>query len=153
MQTDRKSPVLATCLDPGRQAARRSLLVATSAVLFGLAGRAVAAPAAAPAAVPAMPMPMAGSDHAFAAQMGQAMDRMDRGMAAAPMNGDPDHDFLSMMIPHHQGAVDMAQLVLLHGRNPHIRNLAEGIIAEQENEIQIMRHWLVTLPLGGGTTK
>ena len=147
MQTDRKSPVLATRLDPGRQANRRSLLVATSAALLGLAGRAAAA------AVPAMPTPMAGSDHAFAAQMGQAMDRMDRSMATAPMNGDPDHDFLSMMIPHHQGAIDMAQLVLLHGRNPHIRNLAEGIIAEQENEIQIMRHWLATLPLGDGMTK
>ncbi|SIR52066.1 protein of unknown function [Acidiphilium rubrum] len=78
--------------------------------------------------------------------MMQAMDHMDHAMAAAPMNGDPDHDFLSMMIPHHQGAIEMAKLILLYGKNVHIRNLAEGIIAEQENEIQIMRHWLAMMP-------
>jgi hypothetical protein len=85
----------------------------------------------------------------FAAQMDAAMDRMDQAMAAAPMTGNPTHDFMSMMIPHHQGAIDMAKLYLIYGRNPHVRNLAEEIIATQANEIQVMRHWLTTLSYGG----
>ncbi|HVC59579.1 MAG TPA: DUF305 domain-containing protein [Acetobacteraceae bacterium] len=89
---------------------------------------------------------------AFATRMGAAMDRMDHAMAAAPMNGDPTHDFMSMMIPHHQGAIDMAKLYLAAGKNPHVRNLAEEIIATQGNEIQIMRHWLTTLPRAEAAT-
>lgn len=62
------------------------------------------------------------------------MDAMD----AAPMSGDPDRDFLAMMILHHQGAIDMASLVLTHGRDPLVRQLAEDIIAGQRAEIQSM---------------
>lgn len=78
----------------------------------------------------------------FAALMDDAMAVMDAGMRQAPMNGLAEHDFITMMIPHHQGAVDMAKAVLLSTQDPEIRNLALGIIAEQQVEIDIMKAWL-----------
>ena len=82
----------------------------------------------------------------FAQLMDDAMAVMDHGMRAAPMNGEPDHDFVTMMIPHHQGAVDMAKALLLRTSDPELRNLAQGIIAEQQNEIQLMQAWLARHP-------
>ena len=78
----------------------------------------------------------------FAALMDDAMAVMDDGMTRAPMNGQSEHDFMSMMIPHHQGAIDMAKAVLLYSKDPEVRNLALGIIAEQQNEIRQMQAWL-----------
>ncbi|HEY1149883.1 MAG TPA: DUF305 domain-containing protein [Pseudoduganella sp.] len=78
----------------------------------------------------------------FADLMDDAMAVMDAGMTRAPMNGNSEHDFMSMMIPHHQGAIDMAKAVLLYSKDPEVRNLALGIIAEQQNEIRQMQAWL-----------
>jgi hypothetical protein len=78
----------------------------------------------------------------FSALMHDAMAVMDEGMQRAPMNGVPEHDFVTMMIPHHQGAIDMAKALLLHTKDPELKNLALGIITEQQNEIQVMRAWL-----------
>jgi uncharacterized protein (DUF305 family) len=78
----------------------------------------------------------------FSALMEDAMAVMDQGMTQAPMNGQSEHDFMSMMIPHHQGAIDMARAVLLYSQDPEVRNLALGIIAEQQNEIRQMQAWL-----------
>jgi uncharacterized protein (DUF305 family) len=78
----------------------------------------------------------------FAAQMMQAMQRMDAGMMAAKPTGNPDRDFAAMMIPHHQGAIDMAKLELIYGRDPVLRRLAEGIIVEQQQEIELMQRYL-----------
>ncbi len=78
----------------------------------------------------------------FAQLMDDAMAVMDHGMRAAPMNGVPEHDFVTMMIPHHQGAVDMAKALLLRTQDPELRNLAQGIITEQQNEIRMMQSWL-----------
>src|SRR5215472_10404379 len=64
----------------------------------------------------------------FAQEMRRSMGIMDKDMTAAPMTGDPDHDFSAMMIPHHQGAIDMAKAVLLHGKDPVVRRLAQEII-------------------------
>jgi YVTN family beta-propeller protein len=81
------------------------------------------------------------SKHAdpFAQAMMQSMEVMDRDMMGAPMTGDPDHDFAAMMIPHHQGAVDMAKPYLLAGKDPALRRLAHEIIVTQAQEIEVMR--------------
>ncbi len=84
----------------------------------------------------------------FAAAMHASMAAMVRAMRAAPMTGDPDRDFLAMMIPHHAGAIDMARLVLLHGRDPLVRRLAEEIIASQQAEIASMEARLDILRRG-----
>jgi uncharacterized protein (DUF305 family) len=60
--------------------------------------------------------------------MMESMAKMDRDMMTAPMTGDPDHDFAATMIPHHQGAIDMAKPFLLHGKDPALRRLAQEII-------------------------
>lgn len=78
----------------------------------------------------------------FPELMKDAMAVMDDGMRRAPMNGNPEHDFVMMMIPHHQGAIDMAKSVLLYSGDPALRNIALGIITEQQNEINVMRAWL-----------
>jgi uncharacterized protein (DUF305 family) len=84
----------------------------------------------------------------FAELMDDAMTVMDRDMRRAPMNGQNEHDFITMMMPHHQGAVNMAKAVLLYTQDPEIRNLALGIITEQQNEIRIMQSWLEHHPHG-----
>jgi hypothetical protein len=57
----------------------------------------------------------------FMQAMKESMERMDNGMKSAPMNGDVDHDFCTMMIPHHQGAIDLAKAELLYGKDPSMR--------------------------------
>jgi uncharacterized protein (DUF305 family) len=90
----------------------------------------------------APPLFVASTAKPFGALMDDAMAVMDAGMRQAPMNGVSEHDFVTMMMPHHQGAVDMAKAMLLYTQDPEIRNLALGIIAEQQNEIKVMQAWL-----------
>jgi uncharacterized protein (DUF305 family) len=67
-------------------------------------------------------------------------------MAAAPMTGDADRDFVTMMIPHHQGAVEMARTELAFGKDPALRHLATLIVIAQRREIALMRRWLAAHP-------
>lgn len=75
---------------------------------------------------------------AFLAENDDAMARMMAAMHVAP-TGDVDRDFVTMMIPHHQGAIDMARAVLRSSRNEAVRRLAQEIIVTQQDEIRAMR--------------
>jgi uncharacterized protein (DUF305 family) len=94
--------------------------------------------------MPGMEMSGGKSDGAYMTEMNSGMTKMNHDMAAAPMNGNPDHDFVTMMIPHHQGAVDMAKVELKYGHDPKMRKLAKEIIAAQDKEIAFMEAWLKT---------
>jgi uncharacterized protein (DUF305 family) len=77
----------------------------------------------------------------FTLLMMHAIERMHKDMNIAP-TGDPDRDFAAVMIPHHQGAIDMAKVELQFGKNPVLRRLAQGIIVEQLQEIEVMQREL-----------
>lgn len=83
----------------------------------------------------------AAADSAATTAYKAANDKMHKEMGIA-FSGDADIDFARGMIPHHQGAVDMAKVVLAHGKDPELRKLAEGVITEQEKEIAFLRDWL-----------
>lgn len=76
-------------------------------------------------------------ESAFTAENATAMDRMMAGMDVKP-TGDVDRDFVAMMIPHHQGAIDMAQAELRYGKNEQLRRIAQEIIVDQQQEIDAM---------------
>ena len=86
----------------------------------------------------------------FDAMMAQSMARMHADMAVVP-SGDPDRDFAAMMIPHHQGAIEMAKAELAYGRDPVLRRLAQGIVVEQAQEIEVMRRALAERPAVSAT--
>jgi uncharacterized protein (DUF305 family) len=129
----------------------------TSAVAFAILSAAAALPALAQQAAPvpgaAMPMhgmtmPMKPGATPAEGSMMSAMDRMSKDMAAVPMTGDADRDFVGMMLPHHQGAVDMAKFELAHGKDPAMLKLARAIVAAQDKEIAEMKAWQAKHPAG-----
>src|ERR1700680_4799061 len=89
--------------------------------------------------------PAGTAGQSFHRAMAEAMDRMTTDMTI-PHTGNPDRDFAAMMIPHHQGAIDMAKVQLQFGRDPILRRLAQAIIVEQQQEIDVMRRELSGLP-------
>ena len=98
---------------------------------------------------PAAPAaPGAAARSRFETEMDVGMARMMQDMHRPGYSGNPDHDFLAMMIPHHEGAVDMARLLLIHGRDPLVRQLAEEIIASQTVEIAGMQARMAVLRHG-----
>lgn len=83
----------------------------------------------------------AASDDRVAKAFEDANLKMHEDMAI-DYTGDADIDFVRSMIPHHQGAIDMAKIQLEHGKDPEMRKLAEEVIKAQEAEIADMRKWL-----------
>jgi uncharacterized protein (DUF305 family) len=75
----------------------------------------------------------------FLSENRAAMKRMMEDMTIQP-TGDVDRDFVAMMVPHHQGAVDMAKAELKYGHNEQLRRLAQDIVATQQREITVMRN-------------
>jgi uncharacterized protein (DUF305 family) len=84
---------------------------------------------------------IAASQASFDRLMAEAKERMGKDMSI-PHGGGPDRDFAAMMIPHHQGAIDMAKAELQFGHDPVLRRLAQGIIVQQQQEIDLMRREL-----------
>ena len=89
--------------------------------------------------------PLPASDQTFTRQLDAGMKKMMNDMHSPGYTGNPDVDFLAMMIPHHEGAVEMARLVLIYGKDPLTRRLAEEIIASQTAEIAAMRQRVAIL--------
>ncbi len=94
-----------------------------------------------PTAHPSAPF-VVSTDRTFSDLMHEADDRMHADMSAAVRTGNPDQDFVAAMMPHHEGAVNMAKVVLLYGHDPEVQRLAKQIITDQQAEIDLMRLWL-----------
>jgi hypothetical protein len=132
---------------------RKLILIVTFVVLAAIAMLTQKRAAhSATSTVPLPPAPAeftASTDKTFDQLLGDSMSVMHKGMHSAPYTGDPDRDFVTMMIPHHQGAIDMAKAILLYGKDEQLKRLAQEIIADQQNEVQLMQLWLSKRSGGG----
>jgi uncharacterized protein (DUF305 family) len=80
--------------------------------------------------------------HLAWSELNTSMEQMHRAMASVEASGNSDVDFVSLMLPHHQAAIDMAKTQLLYGTDPQMRRLAQEIITDQQSEIALMHLWL-----------
>ncbi|SRR5258708_2466222 len=71
-----------------------------------------------------------------------SMEKMHAAMRSVERSGNSDVDFVRLMLPHHQAAIDMAKTQLLYGQDPQMRRLAQEIITDQRSEIELMQLWL-----------
>jgi len=76
------------------------------------------------------------------AELMASMSRMHAAMASVKRSEDSDVDFVKLMLPHHQAALDMAKTQLIYGKDPQMRRLAQEIITDQQSEIELMQLWL-----------
>jgi hypothetical protein len=107
---------------------RSSLAVAGAFIVLGVAASAFAAGVV-----------LTGNDEGhFLAENATAMTKMMDGMSIKP-SGNVDKDFVAMMVPHHQGAIDMAEAELRYGHNEQLHRIAQEIVVEQQQEIVAMR--------------
>lgn len=89
----------------------------------------------------AVPVALQASQHDSTAAFKDSMAKMHQAMMI-DYTGKTDADFVRSMIPHHQGAIDMAKIELQYGKDPELRKMAQQIIAAQEKEIAEMEAWL-----------
>ena len=90
-----------------------------------------------------MNMPAGGaSNMPYAKDLAAVSEKMDAAGAAIKFTGDADRDFAMLMIPHHEGALDMAQVMLRYGKDPGLRATAENILKEQVAEIEKLKVFL-----------
>jgi uncharacterized protein (DUF305 family) len=93
-------------------------------------------------AAPTFAAPMDPMDNPADTAFLNAMKGMMMGMHQNMPTGDTDQDFVRMMLPHHQAAVDMAKAELQYGQDPELKTLATDIVAAQDKEIAMMKAWL-----------
>ena len=79
-------------------------------------------------------------------ELNLSMEKMHVAMASVAPSGKSDVDFVRLMLPHHQAAIDMAKTQLLFGKDPQMRRLAQEIITDQQSEIELMQFWLKQHP-------
>src|SRR5277367_3294017 len=75
-------------------------------------------------------------------ELNSSMEKMHVAIASIRPTGQSDTDFVRLMLPHHQAAIDMAKTELLFGKDPQTRRLAQEIVADQQSEIVLMHAWL-----------
>jgi uncharacterized protein (DUF305 family) len=112
-----------------------------SGIVLGVT--AIPAEAQSSTAMPGMNMsaPVDTSSSASTQGFEQADETMMKDMSAPPYTGSADKDFVTHMIPHHQGAIEMARVELKYGKDPELRKLAKNIIRAQRDEIGVMERW------------
>lgn len=130
---------------------RAAMALAAALVLplgaaFGQSAQTAAPSAAATPGMPGNQSATQGMQTAASREMMDAMAKMNKTMGDAVMTGDPDKDFVRMMMPHHQGAIDMAEVELKYGKDRAMRKMATGIVAAQKKEIGEMQRWLAKHP-------
>lgn len=87
------------------------------------------------------------------AALQESMEKMHAAMMSVESSKNSDADFVKMMLPHHQAAIEMAKTQLMHGTDPQMRRLAQEIITDQQSEIELMQLWLkqhASLPAKSG---
>lgn len=122
-----------------RRVVRWSLVC--SGIVLGVT--ALSAEAQSSTAMPGMNMSAPADTGSSASTQGfrHADETMMKDMSAPPYTGDADKDFVTHMIPHHQGAIEMARVELKYGKDPELRKLAKNIIRAQRDEIGVMERW------------
>jgi uncharacterized protein (DUF305 family) len=75
-------------------------------------------------------------------ELNSSMSTMHAAMSSVITSGKSDVDFVRLMVPHHQAAIDMAKIQLRYGKDPEMRRLAQEIITDQQSEIDLMQLWL-----------
>ncbi len=118
--------------------------IATVALLLATPALAQQPPAGTMAPMPGMPMHNHAAATTAANPSNEAFKRADDTMMGdmdRKLSGNTDQDFVSGMLPHHQGAVDMAKVELQYGHDPELQKLARDIIAAQDKEIAFMQAW------------
>lgn len=121
---------------------RAGLVLAASTLVLALTTPLAQAQSAHDAHAGHAPAGAAAKAPSASTQAFEAANARMHGDMAIDFTGDADRDFLAGMIPHHQGAIDMAEVVLKHGKDPRVRRMAEEIIRAQKAEIAQMRQWL-----------
>jgi uncharacterized protein (DUF305 family) len=82
----------------------------------------------------------------------EAMGSMHAAVSPVRPSGDNDVDFTTLMLPHHQAAIDMAKAELLYGADPQMRRLAQEVITDQQSEMDLMQLWLKRRGRAAGTS-
>ena len=82
------------------------------------------------------------SDDPAWSELQRSMESMHEALSSLKSTGNNDEDFVQLMLPHHQAAIDMAKAELKRGQDPQMRRLAQEIITDQQSEIELMQLWV-----------